>query len=181
MPAAETRLLDARGLHGLLESLVAQIAGQRRADAPLCLVGIRSRGVPIAERLAALLEPLVGEPVRVGAVDVTLYRDDSHQRERWPVLRGTDIEFPVEGAEIVLVDDVFYTGRTARAALNAVCDLGRPARVALAAVVERAGRELPLRPDYVGTTVIAQPDERVLVRIEPGDPVEEIVRFGPNR
>ncbi len=91
------------------------------------LVGVRTRGVPIAERIAERLAAILGEPVPVGALDITLYRDDLGDGNRWPVLLGTEIPFPVDGAEIVLVDDVLYTGRTIRAALNAICDLGRPA------------------------------------------------------
>ncbi len=94
---------------------------------PLRLVGVRSRGVPLAQRLAQELQRLLGQDVDVGALDITLYRDDLENVARWPVLRGTEIPFDVDGAEVVLVDDVLFTGRTVRAALNAICDLGRPA------------------------------------------------------
>jgi pyrimidine operon attenuation protein/uracil phosphoribosyltransferase len=100
---------------------------------------------------------MAGEDVPVGAVDITLYRDDLGQANRWPVLRGTEIPFVVDGAEIILVDDVLFTGRTVRAALNAICDLGRPSRVRLAALIDRGHRELPVQPDVVGRTV---PTER---------------------
>jgi pyrimidine operon attenuation protein/uracil phosphoribosyltransferase len=145
----------------------------------LRLVGIHSRGVPIARRLAELLEPLVGEEVKVGAVDITLYRDDLGQGERWPVLRGTEIPFNVDGVEIVLIDDVLFTSRTVRAALNAICDLGRPARVRLAALVDRGHRELPIQPDVVGLDVHTERDERVRVRLEPIDETDEVVRVSP--
>ena len=114
----------------------------------------------------------------VGAVDITLYRDDLGQADRWPVLRGTEIPFDVDGAEIVLVDDVLFTGRTVRAALNAVCDLGRPARVRLAVLVDRGHRELPIQPDVVGLAVATDRDDHVRVRLQPVDPVDEIVRIG---
>ncbi len=110
---------------------------------PFYLVGIRSRGVPLAQRLSRELGRLFGKPVDVGAVDITLYRDDLGQADHWPVLRGTEIPFNIDGAEVVLVDDVLFTGRTVRAALNAICDLGRPARVRLAVLVDRGHRELP--------------------------------------
>ncbi|HEV3165387.1 MAG TPA: phosphoribosyltransferase family protein, partial [Isosphaeraceae bacterium] len=110
MNLTEVRLRDAAGLEALLGSLVAQIAEGRRTAAPVRLVGIRTRGVPIARRLAEKLQALLGEPVPVGAVDITLYRDDFDQAHSWPVLRGTEIPFSVEGAEIVLVDDVLFTG-----------------------------------------------------------------------
>ena len=115
----------------------------------------------------------------VGAVEITLYRDDLGRGDRWPVLRGTEIPFVVEGTEIVLVDDVLFTGRTVRAALNAVCDLGRPACVRLAVVADRGGREFPIRADYVGLRCEAGPDERVEVRLRPIDPTDEVVRVGP--
>jgi pyrimidine operon attenuation protein/uracil phosphoribosyltransferase len=176
MTERETRLRDARGLGELLESMARAIADGRRAGSPLRLVGIRSRGVPIAERLAALLADQVGEPVPVGAVDITLYRDDLGQGNRWPVLRGTEIPFDVETADIVLVDDVLFTGRTVRAALNAVCDLGRPARVRLAVLVDRGHREIPIQPDVVGLHVSTERSEHVRVRLMPIDLADEIVR-----
>jgi pyrimidine operon attenuation protein/uracil phosphoribosyltransferase len=177
MTERESRLSDAAGLADLLEAMARQIAEGRTAGAPLRLVGIRSRGVPIAQRLATLLRPLVGEDVPVGAVDITLYRDDLGQGERWPVLRGTEIPFDVAEAEIVLVDDVLFTGRTGRAALNEVCDLGRPARVRLAVLVDRGHREIPIQPDVVGLQVRTARNERVRVRVTPIDPVDEIVRI----
>ncbi len=148
----------------------------RHVDAPLALVGVRTRGVPIAERLADRLSRTLGVVVPVGAVDITLYRDDLGRGDRWPVLRGTEIDFSVEGTDIVLVDDVLFTGRTVRAALNTVCDLGRPARVRLAVVVDRGGRELPIEANHVALKCEAGADERVLVRVEPVDPMDEIVR-----
>jgi pyrimidine operon attenuation protein/uracil phosphoribosyltransferase len=181
MTDGESRLRDARELAEILNEMAGRIAEGRCAGAPLRLVGIRSRGVTIAERLALLLPPLVGDAVPVGAVDITLYRDDLGQGERWPVLRGTEIPFDVEGAEIVLVDDVLFTGRTVRAAINAICDLGRPARVRLAVLVDRGHRELPIQPDVVGLTVPTGRNERVRVRATPIDPADEIVRIaGPN-
>lgn len=177
MSERETRLRDAPELAELLESMARGIAEGRRAGSPLRLVGVRSRGVPIAERLAGLLRGLVGEGVPVGALDITLYRDDLGQADRWPVLRGTEIPFDVEKADIVLVDDVLFTGRTIRAALNAVCDLGRPARVRLAVLVDRGHREIPVQADVVGLHVPTERGERVRVRVRPIDPVDEIVRI----
>jgi pyrimidine operon attenuation protein/uracil phosphoribosyltransferase len=162
---------------GLLEEMAERIAEQRCEGVPLRLVGIRTRGVPIARRLASILRPMIGEVVPVGAVDITLYRDDLEQGSRWPVLRGTEIAFSVDGAEIVLVDDVLFTGRTVRGALNSICDLGRPACVRLAVLVERNHRELPVQPDIVGLHVPTQRGDRVRVRVVPIDPVDEIVRI----
>lgn len=178
MGRLETPLTDAAGLARLLAELAGRIADGRRPEAPLALVGVRTRGVPIAENLAEHLRGRMGVEVPVGAVDITLYRDDLGRGDRWPVLRGTEIPFDVEGTEVVLVDDVLYTGRTVRAALNTVCDLGRPAVVRLAVVADRGGRELPIRADYVGLRCEAGPGERVEVRIAPIDPEEGIVRVG---
>lgn len=180
MPPAETPLLDAAGLEERLDDLARQIADGCTAGVPLRLVGIRTRGVPIAERLAERLAARLGEPVPVGAVDITLYRDDLDQRQSWPVLRGTEIPFDVDGKDVVLVDDVLYTGRTVRAALNAICDLGRPARVRLAVVIDRGGRELPIQADHVGATVAVGPQERVLVRLDSVDAIERVVRTPRN-
>jgi pyrimidine operon attenuation protein/uracil phosphoribosyltransferase len=178
---AETRVCDAQGLTGLIDSMARQIADGRRPTEPLRLVGIRSRGFPIAERLSRALEPLVGYPVPVGAVDITLYRDDLGQGDHWPVLIGTEVPFEVDGADLVLVDDVVFTGRTVRAALNAVCDLGRPARVRFAALIDRGHRELPILADVVGLSVATERGEFVRVRVVPIDRVDEVVKVGPAR
>lgn len=175
MPETETTLLDADALHECLDNIAREILAARTEGAPIRLVGIRRRGVPIAERLGRRLAEELGEDVPVGAVDITLYRDDLNLRRSWPVLHGTEIPFDVDGADVVLVDDVLYTGRTIRAAMNSICDLGRPSRVRLAVVVDRGGRELPIQPDHVGATVSVAPDERVVVRIAPIDASEGVV------
>ena len=144
----EEWLGDGTAMDRLIASLADQIQGGRRPGVTLVLVGVRSRGVPIAERIAEILRSRVQEPIEVGAVDITLYRDDLGRGDRWPVLKGTEIPFPVDGVEVVLVDDVLFTGRTIRAAMNCVCDLGRPSAVRLAVLVDRGGRELPIRADY---------------------------------
>lgn len=177
MQPNEERIDDAEGVAALVAEMARQIADGRRGLAPLRLVGIRTRGLPIAERLARALGPLVGGVVPVGAVDITLYRDDLDTGERWPVLLGTEIPFAVDGSEIVLVDDVLYTGRTVRAALNAVCDLGRPARVRLAVLIDRGHRELPIHADVVGRTIATAAGDRVRVRLSPVDPADEVVKI----
>ncbi len=120
---------------------------------------------------------MIGVAVPVGAVDITLYRDDLDQGNRWPVLRGTEIPFSVDGAEIILVDDVLFTGRTVRAALNAICDLGRPARVRLAVLIDRGHREFPIQPDLIGLEVETARRDRVRVHLTPFDATDEIVRI----
>jgi len=181
MNRGEERLCDAHEIGGLIASIARKLADGRRPGVRLCLVGIRTRGVPLAQRLARELRRLLGEEIEVGAVDITLYRDDLGQAERWPVLRGTDIAFDLDGAEVVLVDDVLFTGRTVRAALNAICDLGRPACVRLAALVDRGHREIPIQPDVVGLSVATDLEDHVRVRLEPVDALEEVVKIPSGR
>jgi pyrimidine operon attenuation protein/uracil phosphoribosyltransferase len=181
MNPGEQRLCDGHEIVGLISSMARKLVEARRAGVPLYLVGVRSRGVPLAQRLAQELCRLVGENVEVGAVDITLYRDDLGHGQRWPVLLGTDIPFDLEGADVVLVDDVLFTGRTVRAALNAICDLGRPACVRLAVLVDRGHREIPIQPDVVGLHVTTDFSDHVRVRLQPIDPVEEVVTLAAGR
>jgi pyrimidine operon attenuation protein/uracil phosphoribosyltransferase len=181
MNPGEERLCADEEIVGLIAAMARKVADGRRPGVRLCLVGVLTRGVPLAQRLAQELRRLLGEDIAVGAVDITLYRDDLGKAERWPVLRGTDIAFDPEGAEVVLVDDVLFTGRTVRAALNAICDLGRPARVRLAVLVDRGHREIPIQPDVVGLNITTDVDDHVRVRLRPVDPVEEVVKIAPQR
>jgi pyrimidine operon attenuation protein / uracil phosphoribosyltransferase len=177
MKSTEQRLCDAQQIRGLISSMARKLADAGRRGKPLFLVGIRTRGVPLAERLAREMRVLLDQEVEVGAVDITLYRDDLGQAQRWPVLRGTEIAFGLDGAEVVLVDDVLFTGRTVRAALNAICDLGRPACIRLAALVDRGHREIPIHPDVVGLALKTDREDHVRVRLKPVDPLEEIVKI----
>jgi len=179
MSTRDESLCDALALDRTLHRLAREVHERRGGSAPLRLIGVRSRGVPVAERLAALLAEAGGSSVPVGAIDITLYRDDFGLGQRWPVLRGTEIDFEVDGAEIVLVDDVLFTGRTIRAALNAICDLGRPDRVRLLTVVDRGHRELPIQPDHVGLVVPTSREDRVEVRIRPVDDADGVVIVRP--
>jgi pyrimidine operon attenuation protein / uracil phosphoribosyltransferase len=137
----------------------------------VALVGIHSRGAPLAWRLQRLVEERSGAAVRVGALDITFHRDDVHLRngarpaDRQPVVRATSVPFPIEGMTVVLVDDVLYTGRTIRAAIDALLEFGRPAEVQLAVLVDRGHRELPIRPDYVGKNLPTGRDERIQVEL----------------
>ena len=137
----------------------------------VALVGIQTRGVPLASRLRRLVEERSGVALPVGALDITFHRDDVHVRDggrppgRQPIVRATSIAFPIEGMTVVLVDDVLYTGRTIRAAIDALLEFGRPARVQLAVLVDRGHRELPIRPDYVGKNVPTGRGERIQVEL----------------
>ncbi len=168
------RLLDADDLARMLRRLAHEIVEGASGAQDVVLLGIPSRGVPLAERLAAAIGGIEGTPPPVGALDVTLYRDDLDRRGPLP-LGTTDVPVDVEGRTVVLVDDVLYTGRTIRAALDAVSALGRPARVRLAVLVDRGHRELPIRADHVGKNLPTAPGERVVVRVVELDGTDEVV------
>lgn len=170
MPAQERSLLDARGVGDALVAMGEAIAV---GEAPV-LVGIHTRGVVVAERLRCLLADQ-GIDCGSGAIDISLYRDDLDDRGSVPVLKGTDIPGPVDAARIVLCDDVLYTGRTIRAALDAVHALGRPARVELAVLVDRGHRDLPIQADVTGLTVETRSDQHVRVRLEETDGQDAVV------
>jgi pyrimidine operon attenuation protein/uracil phosphoribosyltransferase len=176
MSAHEVTVCDAAETQALIAGMARDIGEGSRAGVPFYLIGVRTRGVPLAQRLAHELSTHTPDEVPVGAVDITLYRDDLGQGRRWPVLKGTEIPFRVDGAEIVLVDDVLFTGRTIRAALNEICDLGRPARIRLAVLVDRGHREIPIQPDIVGMHLSTSRRDRVRVRLHPHDPIEGITR-----
>jgi pyrimidine operon attenuation protein/uracil phosphoribosyltransferase len=164
-------LLDGEAIAKALTRIAHEII-ERAADLEnVALVGIQSRGAPLASRLRRLMEERSGVAVPIGALDITFHRDDVHVRDgrrppgRQPVVRATSIPFPIEGMTVVLVDDVLYTGRTIRAAIDALLEFGRPARVQLAVLVDRGHRELPIRPDYVGKNLPTGRDERIQVEL----------------
>jgi len=150
----------------------------------VALVGIQTRGVPLAARLRAAVAERSGVELPLGALDITFHRDDVHVRDggrppgRHPVVRATSIPFPLEGLTVVLVDDVLYTGRTIRAAIDALLDYGRPARVQLAVLVDRGHRELPIRPDYVGKNLPTARGERIQVELVEVDEVDGVLLVG---
>ena len=168
-------LLDGEAISKALSRIAHEII-ERNGEASdglgrVALVGIQSRGAPLASRLRRLIEERSGAELPVGALDITFHRDDVHVRDggrppgRQPVVRATSISFPIEGMTVVLVDDVLYTGRTIRAAIDALFEFGRPARVQLAVLVDRGHRELPIRPDYVGKNLPTGRDERIQVEL----------------
>jgi pyrimidine operon attenuation protein / uracil phosphoribosyltransferase len=147
----------------------------------VALVGIQTRGVPLAQRLRRLIAERAGEDVELGSLDITFYRDDVHVRggeaplHAQPLVRATTLDFPLEGRTCVLVDDVLYTGRTIRAAIDALFDYGRPARVQLACLADRGHRELPIRPDYVGKNLPTSRNERIQVQLVEVDEVDQVL------
>ena len=145
---------------------------------PIALVGIHRRGAVLAQRLHAITSELLDTSVPLGDVDISFYRDDLSIRPRAPIVHSSHLNFPIDGRTIVIVDDVLYTGRTVRAAIDAIFDYGRPARVQLAVMVDRGHRELPVRPDYVGKNLPTSQDQRVNVRVQEIDRVDEVT-IGP--
>ena len=174
-------LLDADALARTLSRIAHEIIEANPDLEDVALVGIQTRGVPLAQRLAHLIEERAGRAPLLGAVDITFYRDDVRVRggeaplHAQPVVRETQLHFPLEGRTVVLVDDVLYTGRTIRAAVEALFDYGRPARVQLAVIVDRGHRELPIRPDYVGKNLPTTRGERVQVELVEIDEVDRVV------
>lgn len=156
-------LLDASALRLTLTRMAQEIAASNPEPGALVLVGIQRGGVPVARRLASELSHLLGRPVPCGSLDVTFYRDDLNQRAA-PIVHPTEIPFDIQGKTVVLVDDVFFTGRTIRAAMDALHEFGRPSRVQLAVVIDRGHRQLPIRPDVVGLEVTTSLKQSVLVR-----------------
>lgn len=168
-------ILDAHRIQQTLEQLARQLAVEFTPEAETVIIGIRSRGVPLAHRLAALLSKPQGREIPVGSLDITLYRDDLHQRRRWPVVKGSEVPFNIEDRRVILVDDVLFTGRTVVSALVALADLGRPALVRLVTLVDRGHRECPIHPDYCGLTITTAPGDRVNVCLQEVDGKDEVL------
>ncbi len=156
-------------------SRIAEDILERGPVKELALVGIRTRGVPLARRLAARIGSLSGTEIQVGVLDITLYRDDLTDIASQPVVRDTVLPFSVRGRRIVLVDDVLFTGRTVRAAIDQLIEFGRPMRIELMVLVDRGWRELPIAPDYVGTVIETTRLQKVDVRLEEHDGRDEVV------
>jgi pyrimidine operon attenuation protein/uracil phosphoribosyltransferase len=166
---------DAERVEGLLAAMAQAIVARKRRGEFL-IVGIRAKGEPLGRRLAAKLAALTGSEVPVGVMDITLYRDDLSEIAHNPVLKGTDLPTSVDHRRVILVDDVLFTGRTVRAAMDQIVDFGRPASIELAVLVDRGGRELPIAPDYVGLRQDVPDDRLVDVRLtEAGDARDEVL------
>ena len=180
-PAGERVLLDADALQRTLHRIAHEIIEANPELDDVALIGIHTRGVFVAQRLRCLIDEFAGTQVAFGAVDITFYRDDVQVRGReaplhpQPLVRATRIDFPLEGKTCVLVDDVLYTGRTIRAAIEALFDYGRPARVQLAVICDRGHRELPIRPDYVGKNLPTARSERIQVQLVEVDEVDQVL------
>ncbi len=175
MPKHRERIVvDARGIERALTRIAHEIVERNKGLEDVVLIGIRSRGVHVAERLQRKLEEIDGRKVPTGIIDITLYRDDLSRSRQQPSVKSTRIDFPIDDRRVVLVDDVLYTGRTVRAALDALMDLGRPSCVQLCVLVDRGHRELPIRADYVGKNLPTAQDETVEVRLRESDGVDAV-------
>jgi pyrimidine operon attenuation protein/uracil phosphoribosyltransferase len=178
---AEKILLDADALGRTIVRIAHEIVEGNRDLSRVALVGIHTRGVPLAQRLRRLIAEFTGTEVALGTLDITFHRDDLHVRggeaplHAQPVVRATSLDFPLAGMTCVLVDDVLYTGRTIRAAIEALFGYGRPERVQLACLVDRGHRELPIRPDYVGKNLPTSRDERIQVQLLEVDELDAVL------
>ncbi|MFZ5644445.1 MAG: bifunctional pyr operon transcriptional regulator/uracil phosphoribosyltransferase PyrR [Bacillota bacterium] len=168
-------ILDREGIRRALTRIAHEIIERNKGTENLALIGIRSRGVPLAGRLAERILQIEGHEVPVGTLDITLYRDDLSTLSTQPLVRKTEVPFSVVGKTVVLVDDVMFTGRTIRAALDAIIDLGRPKLIQLAVLVDRGHRELPIRADYVGKNVPTSKKEDVAVLLDETDGDEKVI------
>jgi pyrimidine operon attenuation protein/uracil phosphoribosyltransferase len=173
-------VMDADRIGRTLTRIAHEILERNKGVDELALVGVRTRGVPIARRIARSLKEITGHDVPTGALDITLYRDDLMRLQigPQPQVRRTEIQFSIDNRKILLVDDVLYTGRTTRAALDALIDFGRPKAIQLIVLVDRGHRELPIKADYVGKNLPTSPEESVQVRLQESDGCDEVVLQG---
>jgi pyrimidine operon attenuation protein/uracil phosphoribosyltransferase len=171
------QVMDADRMARALTRIAHEILERNRGTGELALVGIRTRGVPLARRIAHSLRDINGEDVPTGALDITLYRDDLMRQPvgPQPVVRRTEVPFSIDDKRILLVDDVLYTGRTIRAALDALVDFGRPRAIQLIVLVDRGHRELPIKADYVGKNLPTSPRQSVQVRLQEIDGADEVL------
>ena len=168
-------LMDSDAIRRSLIRVAHEIVEKNKGGSDLVLVGIRTRGVPLAERLAAEIRRIEATPITFGVVDITLYRDDLSRLDYQPVVRETKLPGNINGKNVILVDDVLYTGRTIRAALDAIMDIGRPQTIQLAVLIDRGHRELPIRADYVGKNVPTSHRENVSVQLGEADGEDKVV------
>jgi pyrimidine operon attenuation protein/uracil phosphoribosyltransferase len=178
-PAPKTvTVMDADAMRRAITRIAHEVLERNKGTDGLALIGIRSRGVHIADRIAAAVHAIERVDLPRGIVDITLYRDDLSRGDQTPQVRGTEIPFGVEGRKIVLIDDVLYTGRTIRAAMDALMDFGRPENIQLAVMIDRGHRELPIRADYVGKNLPTSRNQQVQVRLVEMDGVDDVILEG---
>lgn len=174
--AKETVILDEQAVRRALIRIAHEIIERNKGIEDCILVGIKTRGIYIANRLAERIAEIEGTKISVGEIDITLYRDDLSIKteNKDPLLKGTAVPFDITEKKVIVVDDVLYTGRTVRAALDAIIDLGRPSQIQLAVLIDRGHRELPIRPDYIGKNVPTSKDEKIVVKLSEVDQFDEV-------
>ncbi|MCD6454997.1 MAG: bifunctional pyr operon transcriptional regulator/uracil phosphoribosyltransferase PyrR [Candidatus Aminicenantes bacterium] len=175
----KARIMDARRISRVISRLATEILERNRYIENLALIGIRTRGVFLAGRIREAIKKMEGIELPMGILDITLYRDDIPTKGIQPEVKGTEIMFPVDDKDIILVDDVLFTGRTIRAAMDSIMDLGRPRTIQLAVLIDRGHRELPIQADYVGKVLPTSKHERVKVRLKEVDGIDEVLITEP--
>lgn len=174
----KAKLLDEQAMLRALRRISHEIVEHQAGTNGLVLVGVKRRGVPLAEKLASMIMQIDDtNTIPVGSLDIAFYRDDLSKQDSQPLVKSTDIQFDIEGKTVVLVDDVIYTGRTIRAALDALMDIGRAQRIQLAVLIDRGHRELPIRPDYVGKNVPTSRDEMIAVNVTEYDGENSVLLY----
>lgn len=168
-------IMDKEAIGRTLARMAHEVIEQHKSLDDVCLIGIRTRGLPMAERLKRLIKDFSGRDIRLGTLDITLYRDDLTMIDYHPVVHETLVDFDLSGKIVILVDDVLFTGRTIRAAMDALTDLGRPSKIELAVLVDRGHRELPIRADYAGKNVPTSLDQKIAVKFSETDGVDEVL------
>lgn len=175
MPANSTIILDDKKMQRALMRIAHEILERNSGAGSLVLIGVLTRGAVLAKRIAALIKDLEGIAVPLGFMDISLYRDDVHSKLEQPIVQRTDILFEVRDKNVILIDDVLYTGRTVRAALDQMVDFGRARTIQLAVLVDRGHRELPVKADYVGANIPTSKDDRVVVKMVEQDGTDEVL------
>lgn len=170
----KAEVMDKEAMERAITRISHEIIEKNKGIEDLALIGIQRRGVPLAKRIAGKILQSEGKLPPTGILDITFYRDDLSLLSEHPVVNGTEINFGIEGMKIILVDDVLYTGRTARAAIEAVMDIGRPKMIQLAIIIDRGHRELPIRADFIGKNVPTSKNEVIHVRVEELDGIDEV-------
>ncbi|WP_100404542.1 bifunctional pyr operon transcriptional regulator/uracil phosphoribosyltransferase PyrR [Bacillus solitudinis] len=170
-------ILDEQAIRRATTRIAHEIIERNKGVDNCILVGIKTRGIYLAKRLAERIDQIEGVSISVGEVDITLYRDDLTEKSktRGPIIQGTDIPVDISNRKVILVDDVLFTGRTVRAALDALIDLGRPEQIQLAVLIDRGHRELPIRPDYVGKNVPTSKSEKIVAKLIEADLEDEVI------
>jgi pyrimidine operon attenuation protein/uracil phosphoribosyltransferase len=181
MRKLKAKIIDAQGLERTLTRLAHEILEKNKGADNLVVVGIKTRGAVIAQRIARKIDEVEHTTVKIGSLDITLYRDDLLGKLEQPEFKGTDIIFDIGGKDIILVDDVLFTGRTIRAALDELVDLGRPKTIQLAVLVDRGHRQLPIKADYVGKNVPTSIDESIRVHLKETDGEDEVLLMHPEK